>query len=456
MTDKQIFTLQQVASSIRKTIEQRYAQSYWVKAEMHKLNRFPSGHAFPELVQKEGDKIIAQIGGTIWKQQLDRINQRFISVVKEPLKDGLNLLLLVKINFSETYGLSLQILDIDPSFSLGELQKQRDETLKKLSDLGILNKNQLLEFPLIPKRIAVISADSSKGLSDFMEVLDTNEPGYKFFTYLFPAYLQGDAAVDSIIGTLKKIKSVQQHFDLVVIVRGGGAEVSMTCYNHFELCKTIAEFPLPILTGIGHSTNLTVAEMVSFRNAITPTKLAEFLIQTYREFDQQIKDLQTQLFSISKNNLQASRNEFDALIRLFKSISTSIIEQNNSILINEQNKLDRSVQYRIDKHRTTLNQIRLNFGYVAKNNLNRHESKLNEAKNNLEQKLLNLFERSKNELRIRENKVEMLDPMQVLKRGFSLTTFGGQTIKENNFPKKGDLIQTITAFGKIDSKVEEN
>ncbi len=456
MTDKQIFTLQQVASSIRKTIEQRYAQSYWVKAEMHKLNRFPSGHAFPELVQKEGDKIIAQLGGTIWKQQLDRINQRFISVVKEPLKDGLNLLLLVKINFSETYGLSLQILDIDPSFSLGELQKQRDETLKKLSDLGIINKNQLLEFPLIPKRIAVISADSSKGLSDFMEVLETNEPGYKFFTYLFPAYLQGDAAVDSIIGTLKKIKSIQQHFDLVVIVRGGGAEVSMTCYNHFELCKAIAEFPLPILTGIGHSTNLTVAEMVSFRNAITPTKLAEFLIQTYREFDQQIKDLQTQLFSISKNNLQASRSEFDALIRLFKSISTSIIEQNNSILINEQNKLDRSVQYRIDKHRSTLTQIRLNFGYVAKNNLNRHESKLNEAKNNLEQKLVNLFERSKNELRIRENKVEMLDPMQVLKRGFSITTFGGKTIKDNNFPKKGDLIQTTTAFGKIDSKVEEN
>ncbi|MFM7684217.1 MAG: exodeoxyribonuclease VII large subunit [Bacteroidota bacterium] len=454
MTDKQIFTLQQVASSIRKTIEHRYAQSYWVKAEMHKLNRFPSGHAFPELVQKEGDKIIAQLGGTIWKQQLDRINQRFISVVKEPLKDGLNLLLLVKINFSETYGLSLQILDIDPSFSLGELQKQRDETLKKLSELGILNKNQLLEFPLIPKRIAVISADSSKGLSDFMEVLETNEPGYKFFTYLFPAYLQGDAAVDSIIGTLKKIKSIQQHFDLVVIVRGGGAEVSMTCYNHFELCETIAEFPLPILTGIGHSTNLTVAEMVSFRNAITPTKLAEFLIQTYREFDQQIKDLQTQLFSISKNNLQTSRNEFDALIRLFKTISISSLEQNASILMNEQNKLDRTVQYRIDKHRTTLNQIRLNFGYVAKNNLNRNESKLTEAKNILEQKLLNLFERSKNELRIRENKVEMLDPMHVLKRGFSITTLGGQTIKKNNFPKKGDLIQTTTAFGKIDSKVE--
>lgn len=456
MSEKQIFTLQQVASSIRKTIEQRYNQSYWVKAEMHKLNRFPSGHAFPELVQKEGDKIIAQLSGTIWKQQLERINQRFISVVKEPIKDGMSLLLLVKINFSETFGLSLQILDIDPSFSLGELQRQRDETLKKLAALGILNQNQLRDFPLIPKRIAVISADSSKGLSDFMEVLETNENGYKFFTHLFPAYLQGDAAVDSIIQALHKIERIKHHFDIVVIVRGGGAEVSMTCYNHFDLCKTIAEFHLPILTGIGHSTNLTVAEMISFRNAITPTKLAEFLIQTYREFDQHIKDLQSKLFSLSKNNLQVSRNDFDALIRLFKSISSSTLDQNAAQLMNEQNRLERSIHYRIEKHRTILSQFRLNFGYIAKNNLNHQESKLTEAKNNLEQKILTLFERSKNELRISENKVEMLDPMQVLKRGFSLTTFGGQTIKEDNFPKKGDLIQTTTAFGKIDSKVEEN
>jgi exodeoxyribonuclease VII large subunit len=141
---------------------------------------------------------------------------------------------------------------------------------------------------------------------------------------------------------------------------------------------------------------------------------------------------------------------------LFKSISFSTLEQNAAHLMNEQNRLERSIHNRIEKHRTVLSQFRLNFGYIAKNNLNRQESKLTEAKNNLEQKILMLVERSKNELRIRENKVEMLDPMQVLKRGFSITTFGGQTIKENHFPTKGDLIQTITAFGKIDSKVKEN
>ena len=233
MSEKQVFTLRQVVRSIKKTLEDRYTQNYWVKAEMHKLNRYPSGHAFPELVEKIDDKIVAQITGTIWKQQLERINTKFIEVVKEPLKEGTTLLLLVKINYSETFGLGLQILDIDPSFSLGELQKQREETLRKLEKEGLLNLNQKLYFPLLPKRVAIISADSSKGLSDFMEILKENEKSYFIFTHLFNAYVQGDVAVQSIISALSKIKKVKDHFDLVIIVRGGGAEVGMTCYNNY-------------------------------------------------------------------------------------------------------------------------------------------------------------------------------------------------------------------------------
>ncbi|NDA98468.1 MAG: exodeoxyribonuclease VII large subunit, partial [Flavobacteriia bacterium] len=184
MSEKQVFTLQQVVRSIKKTLEDRYTQNYWVKAEMHKLNKYPSGHAFPELVQKDENKIVAQITGTIWKQQLERINTKFIEVVKEPLREGTTLLLLVKINYSETFGLGLQILDIDPSFSLGELQKQREETLRKLAKECLLNLNQKLHFPLLPKRVAIISADSSKGLSDFLQVLQENEKSYFIFTHL--------------------------------------------------------------------------------------------------------------------------------------------------------------------------------------------------------------------------------------------------------------------------------
>ena len=182
---RQIFTLKQVASSIKKTIEERYHQTYWVKAEMHKLNMYPSGHCFPELLQKEDGKIVAQMTASIWKQNFQRINKRFIDVVKEPLREDSTLLIQVKIVFHETFGLSLQILDIDPNYALGELQKERQETLLKLQKENLLNRNQSLPFPLLPQRIALISADTSKGLSDFRKVIETNQWNYHFFTFLF-------------------------------------------------------------------------------------------------------------------------------------------------------------------------------------------------------------------------------------------------------------------------------
>ena len=456
MGDKHIFTLSQVTSSIRKTIEQRYTQSYWVKAEMHKLNRFPSGHAFPELVQKEGERIIAQVNGIIWKQNLDRINTLFIQTVKEPLKDGVSLLLLVKINYSETYGLSLQILDIDPSFSLGELQKQRDETLRKLQELGILNQNQQCEFPLLTKRIAVISADSSKGLSDFMEILNFNEEGYSFFTFLFPAYLQGDMAVSSIIQALNKILKVQQFFDLVVIVRGGGAEVSMTCYNNFELCKAIAEFPLPVMTGIGHSTNLTVAEMICYRNAITPTKLAEYLVQIFREFDQNIKNHENKILSFSKNYLLVLKNEFEACLRLFKNVSSATLVQSNLKLRNQENLLLNATNKCVLKHQSNLEKFNSSFAYQVKYALSIYEKNLFDIHSQLNQKIKVKLDYSRMNLNLLENTVRNLDPQNVLKRGFSLTMFNGKTINELNLPMVGDEITTITAQNILKSTVQEN
>ena len=202
---RQIFTLKQVALSIKKTIEDRYHQMYWVKAEMHKLNLYPSGHCFPELLQKEDGKILAQMTASIWSHNYQRINKKFVEIVKEPLREDSTLLMQVKIVFHETYGLSLQILDIDPNYALGELQRERQETLLRLQKENLLNLNQSLPFPLLPKRIAIISADTSKGLSDFRKVIETNQWNYHFFTFLFQAYLQGDVAVASIQEQLKKL-----------------------------------------------------------------------------------------------------------------------------------------------------------------------------------------------------------------------------------------------------------
>ena len=455
MSEKQVFTLQQVVRSIKKTLEDRYTQNYWVKAEMHKLNRYPSGHAFPELVQKDENKIVAQITGTIWKQQLERINTKFIEVVKEPLREGTTLLLLVKINYSETFGLGLQILDIDPSFSLGELQKQREETLRKLAKEGLLNLNQKLHFPLLPKRVAIISADSSKGLSDFLQVLQENEKSYFIFTHLFNAYLQGDVAVQSIISALKKIKRVKDHFDIVIIVRGGGAEVGMTCYNNYDLCKAIAEFPLPVLTGIGHSTNLNVAEMVSFRNEITPTKLAEFLLQTFREFEQETKRLNREMIAHSLQLIDKTKQDFNGQVRIFKHASLRFTDSLKNELNQQIIELKNTTRYFLKNENDAVLSLKNDYRIVTKEIITAERNTLSLISKPIKGSLLHFFERKESDLEQLEKTVNILNPSNVLQRGYSLTLLNGKILSAKNKPKKGDLIESKTNSLTLFSRVEK-
>lgn len=455
MSEKQVFTLQQVVRSIKKTLEDRYTQNYWVKAEMHKLNRYPSGHAFPELVQKDENKIVAQITGTIWKQQLERINTKFIEVVKEPLREGTTLLLLVKINYSETFGLGLQILDIDPSFSLGELQKQREETLRKLAKEGLLNLNQKLHFPLLPKRVAIISADSSKGLSDFLQVLQENEKSYFIFTHLFNAYLQGDVAVQSIISALKKIKRVKDHFDIVIIVRGGGAEVGMTCYNNYDLCKAIAEFPLPVLTGIGHSTNLNVAEMVSFRNEITPTKLAEFLLQTFREFEQETKRLNREMIAHSLQLIDKTKQDFNGQVRVFKHASLRFTDSLKNELNQQIIELKNTTRYFLKNENDAILSLKNDYRIVTKEIITAERNTLSLISKPIKGSLLHFFERKESDLEQLEKTVNILNPSNVLQRGYSLTLLNGKILSAKNKPKKGDLIESKTNSLTLFSRVEK-
>ena len=455
MSEKQVFTLQQVVRSIKKTLEDRYNQNYWVKAEMHKLNKYPSGHAFPELVQKDDNKIVAQITGTIWKQQLERINTKFIEVVKEPLREGTTLLLLVKINYSETFGLGLQILDIDPSFSLGELQKQREETLRKLAKEGLLNLNQKLHFPLLPKRVAIISADSSKGLSDFLQVLQENEKSYFIFTHLFNAYLQGDVAVQSIISALKKIKRVKDHFDIVIIVRGGGAEVGMTCYNNYDLCKAIAEFPLPVLTGIGHSTNLNVAEMVSFRNEITPTKLAEFLLQTFREFEQEIKRLNREMMAHSLQLIDKTKQDFNGQVRVFKHASLRFTDSLKNELNQQIIELKNTTRYFLKNENDAVLSLKNDYRIVTKEIITAERNTLSLISKPIKGSLLHFFERKESDLEQLEKTVNILNPSNVLQRGYSLTLLNGKILSAKNKPKKGDLIESKTNSLTLFSRVEK-
>lgn len=453
--ERQIFSLKQVVSSIRKTIEERYQSLYWVKAEMHKLNLYPSGHAFPELVQKEEGKIVAQINGSIWKHNFQRINQRFIDVVKEPLKEGTTLLFQVKVTYHETFGMSLQIMDIDPSFTLGELQRERQETLSRLKKEGLLNANQQLDFPLLPQRIAIISADTSKGLSDFMKVLDHNQWGYAYFTHLFPAYLQGDIAIQSIVDQLKRIEKVRHHFDVVVIVRGGGGEVGMSCYNNYDLCRAIASFPLPILTGIGHSTNLTVAEMIAYRNAITPTELGEFLLQAFHEFNIPVQEAQKSILRLATNMLENAQKDYVNVTRHFTKEVKNSMQQHRNILQNTSQTLNAQSVLKIEKQRERIRYITSSLAQDTKRFVHQQSEVIEHIKINLSQNSMRYIGETEKNIGLIENTVRLLDPSNVLKRGYAIARYKGSTIKLNHLPVKDDSIEIETLTHTFIAKVEE-
>ena len=448
-----IFTLQQVVSSIRKTIEERYQQYYWVKAEMHKLNRFASGHCFPELLQKKDGKIVAQIRGTIWNHQFETINKRFIQVVKEPLKEDTTLLMQVKVTFHESYGLSLQIVDIDPNYALGELQRERQETLQKLQKEGLINSNQQLKFPLLPKRVAVISAESSKGHSDFMQVLNNNEWNYSFFTMLFPAYLQGDNAARSIIAQLENIKKVLHHFDLVVIVRGGGGEVGLSCYNDYKLCKAIASFPMPVLTGIGHSTNLTVAEMIAFRNAITPTELGDFLLQAFHNFSMPLKDAIKSIKYYAVATVEDEKIALNNLSKHFKNGAQQSLYNNQQKLIAQSREVGSNVRYNLQHNRQKIERLTQNTLRESVHIFQREREKMELLSTKIPRTIKSTILAQNNLLDNLQHSVEIMDPINVLKRGFSITTINGKTLKVDNKAQKGDEIITKTAIFNIKSTI---
>ncbi|NDB30642.1 hypothetical protein EB155_13510, partial [archaeon] len=297
-------------------------------------------HAYPELVEKHNGKIVAEMRATLFKGDFSNVNNRFLEILKEPIKDGITTLIYVNIQFHPIFGLSFNIKDVDPVFTLGELEKEKFETIEKLKKLNLFDLNKSLKPPILFRNIAVISAETSKGFSDFISVLTSHNKGYKFGIMVFNAVLQGDSAIKSILDQLDKIEKVIHHFDAVAIIRGGGGEVGMTCYNDFNLSKRIAEFPIPVLTGIGHSTNYTVVEMISYQNGITPTELATFIVNRFEDFETPVDYYSSQIAKMSRRLLGQNRLSFNNTLNLLKIFTRSILNDYTQQQQNILEKLD--------------------------------------------------------------------------------------------------------------------
>lgn len=409
--NRPIYTLSEITQSLQNVISRTYTHSYYVKAEILKLNYYPhSGHCFPELVEKENGKIKAEMRAIIWSSQFQTINDRFITITGEPLKENISILCLASVEFSARYGLSLHIEDVEPIYTLGEMERNRREAIAKLKKEGVFDANKKLKLALVPKRVAVISVETSKGFSDFMVTLQQNSWNYKFECELFPSILQGDKAIVTISQQIAEIVKRQQEFDCIVIVRGGGGDVGLSCYDDYSLAKTIATAPLPIIAGIGHSTNETVSGMVAFANKITPTEVAYFLIQQYHNFSIAVEECQTNISNAAFNILKEENFFFSQIGNFIRHSAEKFSSLKKQQIESESLKLKSETKILLDKKVYQLKELK--------------------------------------------TKVDLLHPDNVLKRGYSITMQNGKAIR-NADEIVDDIIITKLYKGTIKSKIEK-
>lgn len=450
------YSLSELSRSLTMQIEKTYSAKYWIVAEISKLNYYPqSGHCYPQLVEKKNGKIVADMKGMIYRQSFQHIKEQFLTVTGKELGDGMQILFRCKLGYHAVHGFSLTISEIEPSFTLGEMARMRQEAIKKLRAEGLFDRNKQLYLPMLVQNIAVVSVETSKGFLDFTKVLASSPFPESIKLRLFPALLQGDAAVESLISALIKIRESGIHFDAVAIIRGGGGETGLDCYDSYKLAREVSLFPIPVLTGIGHASNLTVVEQVAHKNLITPTDLARNLVQHFIDFGIRLTKAKRSLSQFRKGWFKVTSKELDARVQRF---IIGVNEQLNSERKNIRQNATRigegvenalheanvSVKYRLPMR--LKNGVKLNI-----ENQNRNLSVITPELNRLSSDRLSDARR---DLSFISDKLRILDPANTLKRGFSITTLNGKPITDISHVNKGAEIETRLYKGSIKSTVK--
>ena len=449
-------TLFELNSLIKETMKQAFPAAYWVVAEISELKVNYSGHCYLELVEKSADSqtLKAKARATIWSSTFRMIQPYFETTTKAKLAAGIKILVKVTVEFHELYGLSLNITDIEPSFTRGELARQKQEVIDRLEREGVFDLNKQLPFPRLPKKIAVISSETAAGYGDFTDQLFCNDYGYVFYIKLFPAVMQGDEAETSIINAMEKVFGHEAFFDVLVIIRGGGAQSDLSCFNSYWLASHIAQFSLPVLTGIGHEQDETVADMVAHTRLKTPTAVAEFLLARHQYEESLQLGLSSALIKASRNTLNKQTNRLMKLAFTLKPMVQSMVEGSRKRLAIASVMIRNASQRMVSQalNRSVLMQFRMNSS--SKHFLLQQKHLVAVIKNRLENILPVYLKQQAHRLEILDQKNRYSDPQNILKRGYSITLLQGKTIKNAAEVKEGDMVDTVLHKGRIRSEVK--
>ena len=430
--ENQPLSLFELNALVRKSVKLCLPDEYWVQAELSDVRTNYSGHCYLEFVQKDprGNALVAKARGMIWSNIYSMLKPYFERETGQAFTSGIKVLVKVTVDFHELYGYSLTVIDIDPAYTLGDMARRRKEIIRRLEEEGVLTLNKELEMPLLPQRVAVISSATAAGYGDFCNQLLNNADGLVFYPHLFAAVMQGDKVEASVIAALNAIYKEVDRWDVVVIIRGGGATSDLSGFDTYDLAANCAQFPLPIITGIGHERDDTVIDMVSHTRVKTPTAAAEFLINRMRE----------------------TASDLERYITYFHQTIPERIAHSKERLEQWVARIPSRVQMRLQHERFRQERMAVRMNTAWQTRLLREEYRLK-----LEQRLATAIDarlqRERHRLQLAQSQVEAASPELLLKRGYSLTLKDGKAVTDASALHSGDVLTTRVAKGEFKSKV---
>jgi exodeoxyribonuclease VII large subunit len=475
---EQKITLLELNEMIKNVLTDAFPSSVWVIAEVSELKENRNGHCYLELIEKQGNEIVARTRATIWSYTYRMLKPYFETITGQFFTHGIKILVLVSVEYHAAFGLSLNIKDIDPVYTVGDMAMQRKEIIKRLQAEGVFEMNKELELPLVPQKIAVISSATAAGYGDFMNQLDNNEFGFRFYSKLFQATMQGADTVHSIISALERIFQYDDFFDAVVIIRGGGATADLSSFDNYDLAFNITQFPLPVITGIGHEKDDTIIDMVAHTRLKTPTAVAEFLIKGMERFYDRMMEMENEIVRLTRDSIDSRQKELDQAASNLNYAVTAFISKNQTELNKKGNELQRNVkQFSFQKEhelnslqhkiKSTLvlwfavskigiEQKRQNLKHMVNKSLIAQNTVINHYKDLLAGQSEKMIFREKERIHFHDNTARLIHPENVLKRGYTITLKEGKIIKSAKQINLNEEIETRFSDGTVKSKIVKN
>lgn len=431
--EKAVLSLFELNQLVRRSVRTCLPDEYWVQVELSDVRANYSGHCYLECVQKDpkSNSLIAKARGIIWSNVFSQLKPYFEQETGQAFVSGIKVLVKVTVDFHELYGYSLTIVDIDPAYTLGDMARRRREILLRLQEEGVLSLNKELELPVLAQRIAVISSATAAGYGDFCNQLENNAFGFAFYPRLFPAIMQGERVEASVIAALDRIYAESEKWDVVVIIRGGGATSDLSGFDTYDLAASCAQFPLPIITGIGHERDDTVIDLVAHTRVKTPTAAAEFLVNHLRHTAEQLE-----------NYAYYIRQEVPARLNREKERLERCIT-----------RIPARVQMRLQREDFRRERLAKRMEMVWQSRLAREQYRL-ELSSRLSVALQARLLKEKHRLDLLEKSVEAASPDLLLKRGYSITLKDGKAVTDASLLKPGDRVVTRVAKGQFSSEVQ--